>query len=192
MPKNNRKNVPNYLKSYIQRQISSNQETKQADLSWDVVAIPAAGSGLGYTMPAVAQGSSQNTRSGNLVYCTGMYGRLVFSAADTTNLVRLIFYIPTDVDDTLSVDIHSLIDQDKFTILYDRVITLNGGGNDTKYIQFKRNFHKGKRKGIAVHFDGTGQTDYSRNIIKMYVVSDSDVASHPTITGSMRTYYKDG
>lgn len=181
------------LRTYVQKTISANQETKQRDLSWDAVSIQDAGrSPITAVINDLAQGDTQNTRDGNQVRITGLYGKFVVTGADSTNIVRFIMYIPKDQTDALSsVDIHTLIDQDSYTVLYDRTITTTSGGVNQKVFTVAKNFHRGSRKGLLTQYYGTGSTDFVKNPIKLYVVSDSLAVSDPSLTGHLRTYFKD-
>ena len=143
-----KKKISKSLRTYVQKAISSNQETKQRDLTWDAVSIQDVGrSPIDGTLNDLSQGDTQNSRDGNQVHITGIYGKFVVTGADTTNIVRYILYIPKDPSDTLtgmSIDIHHLIDQDRFTILYDRNITTTSGGVNQKVFTVAKNFHRGR------------------------------------------------
>lgn len=182
------------IASAVQQRISSNLETKQRSISWDEVAVDAAGGApINWALTDIDQGDSQADRTGNQVWVTGYFARLAFAVGDTTNLIRVVVYIPKDSDDSLSsgTDIHTNIDLDKFTVLYDKLVALNANGDAVKVIQFKKKFNRGRRRGVnARYFSGTG-TDIAKNAIKLYVVSDSLAAPDPTISGGMRVYYKD-
>jgi hypothetical protein len=136
---------------------------------------------------------TQNDRVGNLIKATGIYGKFVVTAGDTSNIVRVIFYIPKSATDTLSgVSVQSLIDLDLYTILSDKyyAIGTNGGPNQRAFT-IRMNFHRGFRTGIPVTFTGAGSTTYAKNPIRMYVVSNSGASPHPTWSGNLRFFYKD-
>lgn len=192
-PYRRRRGISKSLRTYVQKTISANQETKQRDLSWDAIGIQDAGrTPLNAVINDLAQGDTQNTRDGNQVRITGFYGKFVVTGADSTNIVRFILYIPKDQSDSLSgIDIHSLIDQDSFTVLYDRTITTTSGGVNQKVFTVAKNFHRGSRKGLLTQFYGTGSQDFVKNPIRMYVVSDSLAVTDPSLTGHLRTYFKD-
>jgi len=185
--------IPQNVKSYVQRTISSNIETKQRDLTWDTQAIQDVGrTPLSIVLNDLSQGDTQNTRDGNQVHITGIYGKFVITGADATNIVRVILYIPKVASDTMStIDVHNLIDQDSYTVLYDKTFTTTYGGTNQRIFTIAKNFHRGSRKGLLTQFYGTGSTDWSKNPLKMYIVSDSAAISDPSLTGHLRTYFKD-
>lgn len=183
------------VKNYVQRTISKNIETKQRDLSWDCISIQDPGrTPIASNLIDLSQGDTQNTRAGNQVFVTGFYGKFVVAGADTTNIVRMVVYIPRDPTDTLAADtigVTSLIDQDSYTVLYDKYITTSSAGENAKVFTVAKNFHRGSRKGLRVIWNGVGTTDITKNFIKLYVVSDSGAVSDPCLSGHLRTYYKD-
>lgn len=181
------------VKRLVQKMIASNIETKQKTGSYDETAVDnSAGTPISANFTNIDQGDGQNNRSGNQVTVTGLYARFIVTGADSTNKVRIVIYMPKDSDDTLSgVDIHTNIDLDKYTILYDNVCLTTSNGDNNKLCLFKKSFHSGVRKGIRVIWHSATGTDVAKNAIKMYVVSDSDAASDPTFTGGYRMYYKD-
>lgn len=190
-----RKPISNALRKYVQQTISGNIETKFANHPYNLTAIPwGTSGGLEVSLSAVAQGDSQITRSGNQIFVTGIHSRLWLSLGDSTNIVRVIMYIPRNsVSDTLgagTVTIHTAIDVDRFTILMDKTVFLNA---DTPYkmINLGKKFNKGARKGIRVQFDGSAVTDLASNPIKLYFVSDSSASAHPALNGNIKCYFKD-
>lgn len=182
-------------KRYVQRVVASNIETKFKLTSFSSLAIPDGSSG-GYdlVLSAVGQGDTQNLRDGNQLFLTGIWSRLWVTLADSTNILRVILYIPkANVDDTLgagTVTVRTAIDADKYTILSDRLIFLNTS-RPQRSISVKRKFAKGKRKGMRITFDGPLSTDLAKNPLKLYIVSDSGAVTHPVLDGSIRTYFKD-
>lgn len=179
----------------VQKMISGNQETKLRTVTYNETAIEgASGTPLNSQLTAISQGDDQTDRTGNLIFATGIYARFAVTGADSTNKIRMMFYIPKDSDDSLDgSDIHSAIDLDKYTILFDRVLLTSQNGNDNIGVTFKKSFtRRGKAKGISVRYSGTTSNDVAQNGIKFYCVSDSDAVSHPTITGHYRFYFKDG
>lgn len=190
-----RKPISNALRKYVQQTISGNIETKFANHPYNLTPIPyGLGGGLEIPLSAVAQGDTQITRSGNQIFVTGIHSRLWLALGDSTNIVRVVMYIPRIcVDDTLAagtVSVFTAIDQDKFTILMDKTVFLNA---DTPYkmVNLGKKFNKGSRKGIRVQFDGAAITDLSSNPIKLYFVSDSSASTHPSLNGNIKCYFKD-
>lgn len=182
------------VRAYVQQAIARNQETKHLTLSYDTTVQDAARAPLDNSIVAIGQGDTQETRTGNQILVTGLYGRFMVRSADTTNFVRAVLYIPKDPTVTLTsvaLDYIDSIDQDKFTVLYDRVFNLNTAGGNQKIFTIARKFNRGARKGIQVQYSGTASTDQSRNNLHLYFVSDSTVVSDPPIYGYMMTYFKD-
>lgn len=181
------------VRNLVQRQISRNIETKQRAGTWDETPIDnSAGTPITAQLTDLDTGDSQSTRTGNQVFVTGIYARWSVTCADTTNLVRIVVYMPKDTDDSMSgIDIHSNIDLDKHTVLFDRLVPLTLAGDAVKVVTFKKKFNKGNRRGVNVRYFSATGTDTSKNAIKLYVVSDSDVASDPLLSGSYRLYFKD-
>lgn len=142
----------------------------------------------------MASGSTPNTRVGNQIYCTGLHGKFVLRNADTTNIVRMVLYIPKDPTDTLqasSVDYLEAIDLDRFTILMDRVYHLNDAGGNQRMVTIGKKFNTGTRRGIQVQYTTTSGLSCIKNNIRLYWVSDSGAIPDPIIEGYIRAYYKD-
>ena len=173
---------------------SQRQETKSRVLSYDAVDInDVAAAPIQTGISAVAQGISQNQRIGNSIRLTGFYSKFVVASADSSNIIRFILYFPRNPADTLAgTDIHTLIDQDKFNVIYDRYhVVGTSGGPGVKGFTIARNFHRGVRKGIEVKFHGVNNTDYASAPLRMYIVSDSAAVPHPKLSGNLRLYFKD-
>lgn len=176
----------------VNNAIRGYSETKQVDHTWNAVAVSDSGGPISEEMCSIAQGLTQNTRVGNRLTITGMYGNLQIIGADTTNIVRVVFYIPHDVDTTLSgLNTYGLVDQDQVTVLYDRTFVTGTGGPSGHAFRIKKSFTRGNRKGIAVHYSSSASTSCVKNNLKLYVVSDSGAVSHPTLSGQLRIYFKD-
>lgn len=188
-----RKKKQYVTKAQVNKMIESRQETKYYQSSWNAATIADQGIGGRFNalLPLV-QGDDFDQRIGNTVLCTGLFGKLYFSAADTTNVVRCIIYIAHDISDTLStLTVHGLPDPNRFAIIYDKMIVLNSSGADVKALTIAKKFNRGRKKGIQVQFDADTATDHTKNDIQIMFVSDSGVVSHPTVSGTLRTYYKD-
>ncbi len=187
-----KKQTKTLSKSQVQRMIQGNLETKQHSQGWTTpvtVGTPGIG-GFHQVLTGVAQGDTQNLRDGNQITVTGIHSRWVITNADSTNLVRVVFYMPKNVDDQVLDSIVGIIDQDKYNVLYDKLIPVNSSHQQV-LINFNRKFNKGSRKGIRCVFNGASNTQYTDNVIKLYIISDSAASSHPTVQGSHITYFKD-
>lgn len=181
--------------NYIcQRRIEKNQETHFGYNSLSAVGIyDNARSGRSYELTDIDQGDTQYTRTGNSIFVTGFYFRGYLTCADTTNLVRVIMYIPKDPSSVLAPSPQSNLDMDVCTIIYDKLFTL-AYQQDThqRILIIKKKFNRGRKRGIHVQYeDGTG-TNVTKNKIMLYFVSDSAAVSDPTIDGQARLYFKDG
>lgn len=196
MPKRNAKKSNNFAKK-VKNVLYAVSETKHNNLSLDTVSIQDVGrTPLNYTLNDVALGNQQSQRDGNQILVTGIYGKGVIQFPDTYNIVRMILYIPKDSDHKLgtddTIDVPTLLDQDRYTILEDRYFAgAYDGGPRVKTFTIKKSFTRGGRKGMVTRWDGVNATDFSRNPIGLYFVSDSVAVSDPTVTLQLRTYYKD-
>lgn len=177
------------LKRLIQDEINSNLETKQKVEVWNSVGVTdSARTPPSSNITGIAQGDTQSTREGNQIRITGVYGKWLLTKADTTNVVRVIFYKPKQVGDALSgIDINDAVDMDKFHIYSDNLYLLNAN-TPQKVIYVSKKF---PGKGLVVQYHGTASTDVATNDIRLYAVSDSTAVSDPTMSGNFRFYFKD-
>lgn len=194
-PKKGRSNKRD-IRKVIRKEILSSYEKKQADITGNALAIHDAGrTPLTYDILNIGGGTSQNQRIGNSVRLVSIYSEFTFNVFDTYNICRMVLYIPFDSDDNLETDQltpYQMIDQDRYTVLYDRLINLSTYGVGTKRIVLKRNFTRGGRsRGINVHWSTGTATDFTKNRVKLYIVSDSSVAADPSVTFHLRAYYTD-
>lgn len=189
-----RARVTKSVKRYVARKINKSQETKTRLLSYDQQAITdGARTPVSTGITAVAQGITENLRVGNRITLTGLHAQLAFAAGDATNVIRFILYTPKDPNDTLtSVEVSSLVDFDKFRIIMDKYITVGtSGGPGIVVRRFGFKFARGRRTGRHFQFHGANNNDYGNSPIRMYVVSDSGAVADPTMTGTIRAYFKD-
>lgn len=182
------------LKRQIQRVINDNIETKLIGYTYSQ--NPVGSQTLlpfDVNLTNINEGTSQINRTGNQIRLTGFYSKFTYAASDDTNRMRVVLYIPRQADDVLSTpSIDSLIDLDKYTILFDETINLvNGTSKDMVQKVMKKKFNKNDSKGILSIFSGRNGTDNSKNALKIHWISDSEAVSHPTVSGSMRLYFKD-
>lgn len=182
------------LKRQIQRVINDNLETKVKSYTYSL--NPVGSQTLlpfDVNLTDIGEGTSQITRIGNQIRITGFYSKFTYAAADDTNRMRVVLYIPRQADTVLETSsIDSLIDLDRFTILFDETINLvNGTSKDLVQKVMKKKFNKNDSKGILSIYSGQRGTDNQKNALKIHWISDSQAVSHPTVSGSMRIYYKD-
>lgn len=180
------------VKKLIQRTINSNLETFHKDFEIDTTIHDEGRTPYSIALNGVATGDSASTRTGNQITVTGIYGKFVLTGSDTTNIVRIILYIPKNPTEEIStISITALLDVDKFTVLSDKLYNLSTSGPIMRTIVMAKNFHRGSRKGITTQYHSTGASDFSKNPIYLYAVSDSAAINDPTIQGNIRCYYKD-
>lgn len=141
----------------------------------------------------IAEGTAQNQRIGNQIMLTSIKYDFFFTGADSTNSLRLIFYIPRDPNDILlNLGFNAPADLDKYVILKDIFMTTNQNGQDCLrkrgYISFRK---RGKSNGLKVQYSTNAVNSQTKNRVLVYMVSDSGVISHPSVNGFFRTFYKD-
>lgn len=183
-------------RAQVQKMINSNIETKFHTNSWSSSGIQDVGrTPIDADLNNVAVGTGAANREGHQISLTGLYGKFVVTGADATNIVRVILYIPKDPTSSLSsvggIGISTLIDQDRFTVMYDKYFTTTSNGPNQKVFTIARKWNKGSRKGIQTQFYGGASTDFAKNRLKLYVVGDSGAVSDPSLTGNIRCYFKD-
>lgn len=177
------------LKKMITSVIRSTAETKKLELSYSGTSISTTITDSSF-MDSISQGTAITERIGNDVYVTGLHGRYFFVTGDTTQIIRMILYIPKRADVTLSTQtqdtVTSIIDPTNFTVLLDRLLVLS------TYQPIKRGTigYKFKGRGLKVRYDpDTGSVQGSR--IRLAIVSDSGAVPHPNLHMNFMAYYKD-
>lgn len=191
----NKNGVNRAVQRYVNKQIGKNIETKFGIVNWDTTVQDEGRTPIDQSLVALAVGDTQSSRTGNQLRLTGLYGQFICRQADTTNIVRMILYIPKNKTVTMSaaggIGVLSAVDLDKFTVLEDKLLHMNNVGGNQKYAKIAKKFNRGSRAGIKVQYDGTTATDVTENDLRLYVVSDSTVINDPAFLGNMRTYFKD-
>jgi len=170
--------------------ISKNQETKTlgVELNPSISNV-----GVNYDISSLAGGTNQNQRIGNAYKMTSFRLKGGVFGSDTTNLVRIIIYIPKDPTHTMDTSLQPLtpVDLDRFTILSDRLIPTASNGPNCKLYNKVLLFNKGRRSGLNVQFHSNLASSIVKNKLMVYMVSDSAAASHPFFKGWWRFYFKD-
>lgn len=180
------------LKKFIKKTIAKSQETKTLVTTYANGIQDAARNPLTNSVTACAQGLDQDDRIGNRVTVTSLKYDWFFVGADTTNSIRVIFYIPKDPTYVLlGLGYASPVDLDTITVLKDMFICTSATGPDCVRRQGWLRFNRGMRSGIQVEYSGALSTEITRNKIMCYMVSDSTVVSDPQVNGSVRCFYKD-
>lgn len=187
-----RKYRKNGLKKAVKNIVNSMTETKTGVTTYTSQGIQDNGrTPVNSDLSSLVQGDDQNERIGNAVTFTGLYGDLFFTGADTTNSIRAILYVPHNPTDDLDIAFNAAPDQDRFTILRDMLITTSTQGPAVVRRKLKISFKKGNRKGLTTRWHDNTSTGFSKNPIRLYMVSDSTAVTDPSVNGYVRTYYKD-
>ena len=178
------------LKKMIKAAIAGSQETKTLGVE---INTGISNVGVNYDISSIAGGSNQNQRIGNTYKMTSFRLKGGVFGSDTTNLVRIVIYIPKDPTHTIDTGLQALspIDLDRFTVLSDRLIPTASQGPNCKLFNKVCLFNKGRRTGLNVRFHSSLASSIVKNRLMVYMVSDSSAASHPTFTGWWRFYFKD-
>lgn len=187
MPRRRRKNN---LKKMIKNMITGSQETKTLG---EEVNPSISNVGVNYDISSIAGGTAQNQRIGNAYKMTSFRLKGGVFGSDSTNLVRIVLYIPKDPTHTIDTSLQVLtpIDLDRFTVLSDRLIPTASQGPNCKLYNKVVLFNKGRRTGLNVRFHSALASSIVKNRLMVYMVSDSGAANHPSFKGWWRFYFKD-
>lgn len=183
------------------RKVTKNVINRQAELKYfdtTVGVCPDYSGNLG-CLSLIPAGSSDTSRDGDKAYLTSMQVRGYVSASDTTNVMRVIFFVWKEDGTPLNDDILSSTTKGsinyvnapyhhdgrgQFIVLSDRTYNLTlGASNDHKL--FKANIKLNKN----LKFNGGGTSAY--NHIWYMVLSDSAAVSHPCINMTSRVRFRD-
>lgn len=195
-----------YIRKIAKSVVAKNTETKSHFTMYTLADIPGtASTTIATSLVDLAAGNLESQRDGNKVHLTSVKYDLFFNSngaavADAYNSIRLIFYIPKQPDVLLgnsaagwvNMPFNAPVDFDRFTVLKDMLITVNSTGaqciRKQGYISFR---NKGKRLGLPITYDGSSPTSCTKNRVCVYMVSDSNIPSHPQVNGYVRSFYKD-
>lgn len=185
------------FKKAVQQIISKNIETKTLGFGYINNPIGNSASGVNFSidLTGISEGSGQLNRLGNNIHVTGLWSDLTYTAGfgDVHSVIRCILYIPKDANDVISsVDIYSLVDLDKYTILYDDTINMVEDTSTHFQRRVKKwSFTRGGKRGISVQWHGNTALQFAKNPLRWYFVSNSGAVAHPTMSGRIRLYFKD-
>lgn len=182
------------VKAIVNKTVQKRSETKFKILSQTTPFALVAGTALDLDITDLGQSVTQNGRIGNQVRWSGIYTKFAVQSETTmVSQVRIIMYIPYDSDDTLGIGISpmSLIDEDRFTILYDKTMSLNAHGLQGRLCTLKNSFFKGMRKGIQSQWSSSTSTSCTRNALKIAICTNAASADKCTIMYQGRCYFKD-
>lgn len=150
---------------------------------------------------AVAQGTAQNQRIGNSVYCTGLALNFLFvshPSAAQSNIRFIIFHDTQTVSDQTSIAWTTVMDnasmwaminrgsqRGRFKILMDKTCSLSPNSNYAE--NYMKNYIPINK---TIEFNGTAATDIQKNGIYGLVLSDDNV-NQPGFTYYSRLYFRD-
>lgn len=185
-----RRKNPKNLKKMIKNMIAGSQETKTQSASFTPTISDV---GVNYDMSSIGGGTDQNQRIGNSYLMTSYRLKGGVFGSDSTNLVRIVIYVPKDATHLIPTSTQPFdpIDLDRYTILSDRLITTASQGPNCKLYNKVCLFNKGRRKGMRVQFTDSLASSVVKNRLLVYMVSDSSASSHPSFKGWWRFYFKD-
>lgn len=180
------------LKKTIKNVVNSMSETKTIVSNYASTSIQdQARAPINTDILSCATGDTQSTRTGNAITVTGLYGDFFFNAADVTNSIRVLLYVPHNPTDDMAIQFNQAPDLDRFTVLRDMLVTVSTQGPAVVRRKIKVSFKKGNRKGLTCRWHDTTATGFSKNPIRLYMVSDSTAVTDPSVSGYIRAYYKD-
>lgn len=174
--------------------VNSTVETKFKLVNYNQQTIQdSARTPLNIQMLDIGEGDTQNTRTGNQVWLTGLYVQGYLTVADSTNVVRMTVYEKRGDSGDPTWSIASAIDQDDYTVYSDKIFTLvSGANNAVRFIRYKKSFtRKGRARGRRIIYGSSTSTDVKKGNLYVRFVSDSSAISDPTFTGEIRSYFKD-
>ena len=186
MPKYPKRKISKNLKTYIQRKIESNIETKHHFNDSSGISVTTTSASI--QVPVIPQGDDEFRRTGNKVNATGFYGRFhIVSSA--SHVVRLVLYIPKDPSSNITLNTYGLIDRNEFTVLSDKLITLSANGVSNKVVTLSKKWNRGNSKGMEIEWASSTTTDVKKNNVKLAYISDA--SSGVAMDFHWALYFKD-
>lgn len=191
------------------RSIEKSIETKWADATQTLTGI-----GLSFTgvnlLPRIDEGTgtgSAGDRIGSKINLRSLQTRLFLECGDQTQAIRLIcvaFPVLTGVSgiqdvvqmpSTILADprfpIQTMYKRNgpvKYKVLFDRVFYMNTTTSSNKVVNLKISLPK---TGLVLSYANATSTQPEKNIINLYVVSDSSAIPNPSIVCNTRATYND-
>lgn len=210
-----RKKLTAEQKQQVKKMIVKDQELKYYGYTYSGVSITSTGSlsGLPFDIPQQTTSGSDTVRVGDqITLCGSVQMIMQLNVADVHNVVRLVILqwkslstaTPTPVigdiflpGPSLAIDVHSIYNHDtrsSFNILFDRTFTLIGNGTTgypyTTSSIINRSYNISlKRANKKVDYVGGG--GQGKNRLFFYYISDSGISTHPTMTLSFKTVFRD-
>lgn len=190
-----RKNRKQNLKKVIKGQLEKYIEKKTKVYEYYGSITDNLRSPLDVHVTSLPGGVGQSARIGNRVNITSLKYDLFFTAADTTNSIRCIFYIPKNQNELMTtgtaLGFNKAPDLDRYNILKDMLISVSNNGPACVRRQGWVRFNRGIRSGHKERYDGENSTDVVEGMVHVYMVSDSGAVSDPQVNGYIRTFFTD-
>ncbi len=175
------------IRQIVQSVVNTNKNTGfiETAIAGGVDATPATHNLMFSTTGA----GDEEKRSSPTIRVMGLRMSGFLALGDSTNLLRMVVYIPKDPDGALSsLNLHGPIDTDTARVLYDRLIALDVSNYHRGKFLFRKSFGKNGLKCVYNDAD----TQPQQNNIKVTFVSDSGGIPNPTIATDsyVHVYYK--
>lgn len=176
-----RRYVPKAVKSFVNKAIHQQQETKKYTVLWDH-AVDSTASTSDVQLNDISQGDGLYDRDGSTIKARSLWTRINITRGDDTyNVVRIILYSPKNSQiqymSNDGVTTTSPLNYDKYKIWADKQVLLDADEHVRK-IQFRHDL-----KGMVSRYSGTDGSVPLQGNIKMLMVSDSTTAPHPQAVG---------
>jgi len=208
------KKVSKNVKSYVKRALNKAIETKVEERVSDDEQFNF-GADIIRCLTAIGEGDSQNQRSGNKVDVIRIKGRVQVRITPNSNTVspfpvRMVVVqdksntgtLPTVADvfpnmtsaktatamQGMDTEVKSEL-KERFRILYDKTQFMSNI-NVTEYAPSIKMFYLNKKLKTRVYFNGTADTDESKNAIVAFVIAGTD-STYVKCDSVFRTYFKD-
>lgn len=189
--KNNQKKIRSLVKQELKRAI----EPKRYSFTntANTIGSPANGPYSNKIFANIAQGVNSNQRVGHVLNASGFYAQYTFKHAGVgpvTQVLRVVLVAPYDDASSLATDnlsTVSVIDPDRYQVLYDRMFTLTQDtDSQNKRIIIKRKFKR------MVRYDSAATAAPVKGNLQLYIVSEEATAvNKPTINGHWIIHYRD-
>ena len=190
-------------KAQISKMIKMKEEVKFVDL----VSSQAIAQALATTLilSTVPQGTGQSQRLGNQIRILGFKINWDITCADTTNIVRVIFWtyksnsvnfapsvaVVLNIGPAATQDVtsqYNFQNRKDYKIHHDKTFMLSTAANPQERHSVRVNIPE---KYQIVDYISDVNSSGSVNPLCLTYLSDSAAASHPTINGTVRLFYQD-
>ena len=180
------------LRSMVKKMIRKNEEPKRYSYAYANSQVGTSANAIAnQVLSNIVAGTNSNQRIGHEIRTTGFYGQFVLkynaSASPTPQVMRIVLVQKRESGDSLQTDglgTDSVIDPDRYIVLYDRMITIvQNADSHFKRITIKRKYHRKCR------YDATTGEPVS-NGLEFYVVSDNNT-NKPSLSGHWVMHFKE-